>query len=110
MVAAGQADIAIIYQPSLLFNVDRGLPIIRFATLINKPLGCFVSLNLGSLSNLKGKKIGYSGTEVEKIILATMLKSVGLKLTDVQLINVKFNYLKFTGFISIECPRTYYGY
>ena len=40
LVAAGKADLAITYQPQLLLDVQQGLPLVRVATLINKPLGC----------------------------------------------------------------------
>ncbi|MDR1057885.1 MAG: ABC transporter substrate-binding protein [Coxiellaceae bacterium] len=108
MVAVGKADVALTYEPTLLLHVKRGIPLAQFATLIDRPLNCLVVLNNGkiqSLKDLKGKRLGYGGTEIERIIFAVMLKTVGLSLDDVQMINVKFNLVsalltnKIDGFI-----------
>lgn len=93
MVALGKADIAITYGAALTYHASI-LPIVYFATLINAPLNCFIMLQDGkinSLADVRGKRIGYSGAEIDKIIFATMLKKVNLILGDVDLINVKFN-------------------
>ncbi len=37
LVAAGQAEIAVHYQPSLVTDVAAGLPLVRFATLVETP-------------------------------------------------------------------------
>ena len=105
MVAAKRADLAVTYQPALFLHLKQGLPLKQFATLIDKPLGCFITLQIDSLQNLKGKKIGFSGTEIERIMLDTMLRSVGLDLRDVKMINVNYNLVsgllsgKLDGFI-----------
>lgn len=94
MVAVGKADIAITYQPALIRHVSRGLPLIRFATLINTPLCCLVVLDnkgIYAIKDLKGKRIGYSASEADTIILATMLQSANLSTKDINMINVKFN-------------------
>ncbi|EKE00729.1 MAG: ABC transporter, periplasmic [uncultured bacterium] len=94
MVVANQADIAVTYQPALIYKTIHGLPLTQFATLINSPLNCLVVLKDGpihSLKDLKGKRIGYSAIGNNSIVLATMLKNAGLTPNDVELINVKFN-------------------
>src|SRR5437879_3195671 len=61
LVAAGKADIAITYEPQLIEQVEQGLPLIRIATLIDKPLACLAVLNNSSIKtirDLKGKRIG----------------------------------------------------
>ncbi|MDQ0347259.1 ABC transporter substrate-binding protein [Ancylobacter vacuolatus] len=93
LVAAGQADIAVSYQPSLYLQVKEGLPLARFGTLISTPLTALVVLKDGpikSLADLKGKTVGYSVAGLEDALLVTMLASVGLKPTDVTMINVNF--------------------
>lgn len=97
LVASNQADIAITYQPALLYHVNNGLPLIRFATLIDSPLNCLVVLknsNIQSMKDLAGKKIGYSAAAIDGIMLATMLKAVNLQRSDLNLINVKFNLIQ----------------
>lgn len=94
MVAVNQADIAVTYQPTLMYKVTNGLPLIRFATLINTPLNALIVLKNGSIhtiKDLKGKRIGISTPGTDNIMLATMLKTAMLKPNDVELINVKFN-------------------
>lgn len=94
LVAAGKADLAIISQPSLLLDVQQGLPLIRIATLINKPLRCMaVKANSGisNLKDLKGKTVGYAVSGIDPAMLNAMLASNGLSLKDVNLINVNYD-------------------
>ena len=93
LVAAGQADIGIHYQPSLYLDHAAGLPIKRFGTLVETPLNSITVLADGpvaGLADLKGRTIGYSVSGFEQVLLAQMLASVGLGLEDVTLVNVNF--------------------
>lgn len=96
-VAAKKADIGITYQPEFMEQVDRGLPLIRFGTLIDKPLNCLVALkdnkneNIHSLGDLKGKQIGSTTNGLSSIMLKVMLAKQGLTTQDVHLISVKYN-------------------
>ena len=63
LVAAGQADIAIDYQPDLMLQLKEGLPLVRFGTLIETPLNALIVLKNGpiqSLADLRERTIGYS--------------------------------------------------
>lgn len=94
LVLAGKADIAITYEPQLIQQIDQGLPLIRIGTLINQPLACVTVLKNGTisqLSQLKGKKIGYSSPDADSILLKTMLEKNGISLQDVERINVHYN-------------------
>jgi putative hydroxymethylpyrimidine transport system substrate-binding protein len=93
LVAAGQAEVAVHYQPSLHLDVAAGLPLVRFATLIETPLNTLTVLADGpvkTLADLKGRKIGYSVSGFEDAMLGQLLKSAGLTLEDVELVNVNF--------------------
>lgn len=93
LVAAGQAEIAVSYQPSLYQSVAEGLPLVRFGTLVSTPLTALVALKDGpvkSIADLKGKTVGYSVAGFEDALLGTMLTSAGLKPSDVTMINVNF--------------------
>ncbi len=93
LVAAGQGDIALTYQPNFYLDVAAGLPIQRVGTSIQTPLNTVMVLADGpikSLADLKGKTVGYSVAGYETALLGTMLDSVGLKLDDVKLVNVNF--------------------
>ena len=94
LVAAGKADIAVTYQPSLHVQVAEGLPLSRFATLVSTPLNSLVVLDDGpikSIADLKGSKIGFSVGGFEDALLGTMLESHGVSLADVELVNVNFS-------------------
>ena len=94
MVAINKADIAITYQPTLMYKITKDLPLVRFATLINTPLYCLTVLKDGpihSLEDLKGKSLGRSSVGTNSITLTTMLKNRGLSTNDVKIISVKFN-------------------
>jgi len=94
LVAAGQAEIAVSYQPQLHLQVDQGLPLSRFGTLVATPLNTLTVLADGpvqSLADLKGRKVGYSVSGSEVAVLGAMLETVGLTIDDVELINVNFS-------------------
>lgn len=94
LVAAGQADLAVSYQPQLHLQVHAGLPLTRVGTLVATPLNCLMVAADGpvrSLSDLKGRKIGYSVSGVESALLSGMLASGGLTPADVEMINVNWS-------------------
>jgi len=94
LVAAGKADMAVSYQPQHHLHVDRGLPLVRVATLVATPLNCLVVLadgNVKGIGDLKGKRIGYSIGGFETVLLKTMLSRHGVSLSDVTLVNVNFS-------------------
>ncbi|MCU5773217.1 ABC transporter substrate-binding protein [Erwiniaceae bacterium BAC15a-03b] len=92
LVAAGQADLAITYQPQLHFFADQGLPLMRVGTLINSPLNTVMTLDksITSPADLRGKKIGFSVSGIEEATLGTMLRQQQLSTRDVKMINVNF--------------------
>ncbi len=94
LVAAGKADLAVSYQSSLHLQVDQGLPLKRVGTLIATPLNCLLTLKDGpikTIADLKGRKVGFSVAGVDEAILGSVLKYNGLKLSDVELVNVNWS-------------------
>jgi putative hydroxymethylpyrimidine transport system substrate-binding protein len=93
LVAAGQADVAISYQPQLHIQVDQGLPLTRIGTLVATPLNSLVALADGPIeviADLKHRKVGFSVGGFEDALLGAMLAKHGLTLEDVELVNVNF--------------------
>lgn len=93
LVAAGQGDIAISYQPTLHAQINEGLPLKWIGTLVETPLNSLIVLKDGpikELKDLKGKKLGFSVSGFEDAMLGQMLRSVDLSLDDVELVNVNF--------------------
>jgi len=94
LVAAGQADVAVSYQPQLHLQVAQGLPVVRIGTLVATPLNSLVALADGpvrGLADLKGRKVGYSVGGFGDALLGAMLAKAGLGLGDVELVNVNFS-------------------
>lgn len=94
LVASGQGDIAISYQPTLHAQINEGLPLMRIGTLVETPLSSLVVLADGpvkEIADLKGKTVGFSVAGFEDAMLGQMLRTVGLELGDVDLINVNFS-------------------
>ncbi len=94
LVAAGQADLAVSYQPQLHLQIHEGLPLKRVGTLVATPLNCLLVLQDGpikTLADLKGKKVGFSVAGVEEAVLSAMLNAHGVSLDDIEMINVNFS-------------------
>ena len=94
LVAAGKLDIAISYQPQLHIQVDQGLPVARIGTLVSVPLNSLVVLRDGpikKISDLRGKKVGFSVGGFEEALLSGMLQKYNLNLSDVDLVNINFS-------------------
>ena len=93
LAAAKKADVAISYQPSLMVDLNNQLPLMRIGTIVNSPLNSLVVLadsGIQSISDLKGKTVGFSVGGFEDAVLGAMLESQGLTLDDVNLVNVNF--------------------
>ena len=94
LVAAKKADLAVDYQPQHQMQVAEGLPLVRIATLVNSPLNSLIVLKnsgINKIEDLKGKKVGYSVSGFETVLLDAMLKSANLSEKDVELVNVNFS-------------------
>ena len=94
LVAAGQADIAVSYQPQLHLQVQENLPLVRIGTLVATPLNSLVVLANGpvrEVADLKGRKVGFSVGGFEDALLGAMLARHGLALADIELVNVNFS-------------------
>ncbi|MFY0620067.1 MAG: ABC transporter substrate-binding protein [Pelagimonas sp.] len=94
LVAAGQADLAVSYQPQLHLQIHEGLPLKRVGTLVATPLNCLLVLEDGPIkspADLKGKKIGFSVAGVEEAVLGAVLGNHGVSVDDIELINVNFS-------------------
>ncbi|MEC9401165.1 MAG: ABC transporter substrate-binding protein, partial [Pseudomonadota bacterium] len=91
LVAAGQGDIAVSYQPTLHAQIEEELPLKWIGTLVETPLNSLIVLKDGpiqELKDLKGKSVGFSVSGFEDAMLGQMLRSAGLTMDDVELVNV----------------------
>ena len=93
LVAAGQAEYAVSYQPTLQMLAAEGLPLVRSACWSPSRSTALVALEDGpvkTIADFKGRKIGYSIAGFEEALLGAILEKAGLTLKDVTLINVNF--------------------
>ncbi|MBI1173422.1 ABC transporter ATP-binding protein [bacterium] len=93
MVAAGQVDLAVGYQPQLYLQEAAGLPVVRVGALVDNPLYCVMVDAAGpvaTLSDLKGRRIGFSVPGIEEALLHRMLQHDGVAPSDVSEVNVNF--------------------
>jgi putative hydroxymethylpyrimidine transport system substrate-binding protein len=94
LVAAGQAALAVSYQPQLHMQAAAGLPLTRVGTLVATPLSTVLVLDdspIKSIADLKGRTVGFSVGGFEDAVLAAMLARHDLTLDDVKLVNVNFS-------------------
>lgn len=93
LLAAGKADLAISYQPQLYTLVDKQVPVIRVGTLINQPLNTLtaVSGDIHSIKDFAGKSIGYAIPGAEDVAIRNMLKSQGVDVNSVKLLNLNMD-------------------
>ena len=94
LVAGGQADIAISYEPELLLARDKGLRVASIAALVQKPLTSVMAIGsskVHSVKDLKGKTVGTAGIPYQSAYLTTILKKAGVPESSVREINVGFN-------------------
>ncbi|MCT4557618.1 MAG: ABC transporter substrate-binding protein [Pelagimonas sp.] len=94
LVAAGQAELAVSYQPQLHLQIHEGLPLKRVGTLVATPLNCLLVLKDGPIqspADLKGKKVGFSVAGVEEAVLGAVLGNHGVGVDDIEMVNVNFS-------------------
>lgn len=93
LLAAGQADLALSYQPQLYTLVEKAVPVIRVGTLINQPLNTLTTLDshIHSLSDFAGKTLGYAIPGFEDVTVRTMLTSAGVNPDSVKLVNLNMS-------------------
>ncbi len=97
MPAAGQADLGIYYlQDAIVTATEENVPIISVGALTQSSLNVVIALKdsgIDGAEDLKGKKIGYSGTALSEAQIKSMLENVGLTTEDCEFIDVGFDLL-----------------
>lgn len=91
LVAAGQGDIALAAEPQFLEQIGAGLPLLRIGVLIDKPLSTLVALSghgIAKLGDLRGRRIGIGAGDVERLMVAAMLRHAGIEPGSVQMVQI----------------------
>jgi putative hydroxymethylpyrimidine transport system substrate-binding protein len=95
-VAAGQADLAISYEPEVLLAREQGLDVVAVAALVNRPLTSMIWLKksgIKGIGGLRGKTIATAGIPYQNAFLKTILARANLSPSDVKAVNVGFGLL-----------------
>jgi putative hydroxymethylpyrimidine transport system substrate-binding protein len=94
LLASGQADLAISYEPEVLLARDRGLRVVSVGAIVQKPLTSIMavgSARIRSVKDLRGKKVGTAGIPYQSAYLKTILAQANVNPNSVDEINVGFN-------------------
>ena len=95
-VGAGRDDFGISYQPELLLAREQGIEAVSIMAMVQHPLNSVMTLAESGIvepKDLKGKKVGAPGLPSDEALIDTMLRSQGLTIDDVEMINVGFDLI-----------------
>ncbi len=95
-VGAGRDDFGISYQPELLLAREQGIEVVSIMAMVQHPLNSVMALKESGITepkDLKGKMVGASGLPSDEALIDTMLRSQGLTIDDVEMINVGFDLI-----------------
>jgi putative hydroxymethylpyrimidine transport system substrate-binding protein len=96
LLAAGQTDLAISYEPEVLLAKEQGLDVIAVGALVNRPLTSMIWLRksgIKGIADLRGKTIATAGIPYQDAYLKTILARAHLSPADVKAVNVGFGLL-----------------
>jgi putative hydroxymethylpyrimidine transport system substrate-binding protein len=96
LVAAGQTDLAISYQPEVVLANEKGLDVVAVAALVDTPLTSMIwlgSSNIGGIRDLRGQTIATAGIPYQDAYLETILARAGISPSDVKTVNVGYGLL-----------------
>ncbi len=96
LLAAGQTDLAISYEPEVLLAHEQGLEVVAVGALVDRPLTSLIWLKkseIGGVADLRGKTIATAGIPYQDAYLKTILARAKLTPDDVKTVNVGYGLL-----------------
>jgi len=96
LVAAGQSDLAISYEPEVALAHENDLDVIAIGALVNQPLTSMIWLQksgIKGVADLRGKTVATAGIPYQDAFLETILERAKLTPADVKTVNVGFGLL-----------------
>jgi putative hydroxymethylpyrimidine transport system substrate-binding protein len=96
LVAAGESDLAISYEPEVALAHEKGLDVIAIGALVNRPLTSLIWLGksgIGGVADLRGKTVATAGIPYQDDFLKTILARAKLSPDAVKAVNVGFGLL-----------------
>jgi putative hydroxymethylpyrimidine transport system substrate-binding protein len=96
LLAAGQTDLAISYEPEVVLAREKGLDVVAIGALVDRPLTSMIWLaksGIKGVADLKGKTIATAGIPYQDAFLKTILARAKLAPEEVKTVNVGFGLL-----------------
>jgi putative hydroxymethylpyrimidine transport system substrate-binding protein len=96
LVAAGQTDLAISYEPEVMLAHESGLDVVAVGALVDRPLTSMIWLaksGIKGIGDLRGKTIATAGIPYQDAYLKTILARANLSPDNVKTVNVGFGLL-----------------
>jgi putative hydroxymethylpyrimidine transport system substrate-binding protein len=96
LVAAGQTDLAISYEPEVLLAHEQGLDVVAVGAVVDSPLTSLIWLKksgIGGVAGLRRKTIATAGIPYQDAYLKTILARAKLTPSDVTTVNVGYGLL-----------------
>ncbi|WP_447977425.1 ABC transporter substrate-binding protein [Candidatus Nitrospira bockiana] len=93
LVARGKADFGVGEQTNLIKARAHGAPLIAIGPVLNDTVVCLMYRKDGPiqrLEDLRGRRIGWPGLEIDLPVLGTMLNAAGLTHDDIHPVDVGF--------------------
>ena len=91
LVAAGQADLAVSYEPEVLLARDQGLPVIAVASIVSDPLTSLISLpdaGIREPADLRGKTVATAGIPYQDAFIGRILRDARIPEEEIDKVNV----------------------
>ena len=96
LLAAGQTDLAISYEPEVLLAHEQGLDVVAVGAIVDRPLTSLIWLKksgVKGVADLRGKTIATAGIPYQGAYLKTILARAKLSPSDVDTVNVGYGLL-----------------
>lgn len=95
LVAVGNTDLAVSYEPELFLAAAKKLPVKAVAAVVPRPLNSVIAIEpqVHGIRDLRGRSVGITGVPSDYATLDTALQFAGLTRKDVKVVNVGYNLL-----------------
>lgn len=97
LLASGQADLAISYEPELLLARAKGAKVVAIGALVQRPLTSIISIGSKAIrepGQLEDKTVGTAGIPYQDAYLRTIVDKAGIDPKRVHSVNVGFNLVR----------------
>ncbi len=91
LVAAGEADLAISYEPEVLLARDQGLPVVAVAAIASEPLTSLISLpgaEIDDPADLRDKTIATAGIPYQDAFIGRILRDARIPQDEIEQVSV----------------------